>query len=131
MCWLYSELLLKIFGCICFIHISQIFRSKLDPMAEKCVFVGYAPEQKGYKCFNPLTKKIHISMDVSFIENQPYFTKNHLQGENIVEEDNFLQISKPVEKNNFLKISKSLPNTFDMIDTPLHSDKRSKETGSV
>jgi hypothetical protein len=24
--------------------------------------------------------KIHVRMDVSFIENQPYFTKNHLQG---------------------------------------------------
>ena len=69
-------------------------------------------------------------MDVSFMENQPYFTKNHLQGENIVEEDNFLKISKPVEEDNLLKISESLPNMFDMIDTPLHFDKRSKEIGA-
>lgn len=43
MCRLYSELLLKIFGCTCFVCIPQIFRFKLDPTVEKCVFVGYAP----------------------------------------------------------------------------------------
>jgi len=44
-------------------------------------------------------------MDVSFMENQPYFIKNHLQGENIVEKDIFLKISKLVEEDNLLKIS--------------------------
>lgn len=66
-------------------------------------------------------------MDVPFIENQPYFTRNYLQGENIVEEDNFLQISKPVEEDNFLKIPKSVLNMLHKIETPLHSDKRSME----
>ena len=57
-------------------------------------------------------------MDVSFMENQPYFTKNHLQGKNNVEEDNFL------------KIFESLPNMIDIIDTPLHFDRQSKEIGA-
>ena len=52
-----SELSLKIFGCTAYVHIPKRSRSKLNPRAEKCVFVGYIPNKKGYKCFNPLTKR--------------------------------------------------------------------------
>lgn len=51
-----SDLHLKIFGCTAYVHTPKRLRSKLDPRAEKCVFIGYAPNKKGYKCFNPLTK---------------------------------------------------------------------------
>ena len=53
-----SELPLKVFGCTVFVHLPSHLRSKLDPRAEKCVFVGYAPNKKGYKCLNP-KKKSH------------------------------------------------------------------------
>lgn len=32
---------LKVFGCICYVHIPDEKRRKLDPKAEKCVGVGY------------------------------------------------------------------------------------------
>ena len=80
-----SKLPLKIFGCTAYVHIPKMLRSKLDPRAEKCVFVGYTPNKKGYKCFNPLTKCFYTTMDVSFMENVPYFTKNSVQGEELVE----------------------------------------------
>jgi hypothetical protein len=43
---------LKVFCCVCFAHIHGLARSKLDPRALKCVFVGYFPTQKGYKCYH-------------------------------------------------------------------------------
>ena len=52
-------------------------KTKLDSRAVKHVFIGYPPDKKGYKCYNPLTKKTVVSMDVTFLENQQYF----LQGE--------------------------------------------------
>ena len=73
-----SKLPLKIFGCTAYVRIPKRSRSKLDPRAEKCVFVGYTPNKKGYKCFNPLTKRFYTTMDVPFMENIPYFTKNLL-----------------------------------------------------
>ena len=59
-------------------------KTKLDPHALKCVFVGYWSTQKGYKYYDPISRKNFASMDVTFFENQPYFTKNTLQGENVL-----------------------------------------------
>ena len=72
----------KVFGCVCFVHNHAPTRGKLDPRAIKCVFLGYSPTQKGYKCYNPPTRKWFISMDVTFFEEQSYFTPQApLQGE--------------------------------------------------
>jgi hypothetical protein len=35
---------LKVFGCIAYVHILDELRTKLDPKAEKCVFIGYSLE---------------------------------------------------------------------------------------
>ncbi|RVX00496.1 Retrovirus-related Pol polyprotein from transposon TNT 1-94 [Vitis vinifera] len=77
-----SSILIKVFGCTAFVHIHKSQRSKLDPTATKCIFVGYLPNQKGYKCYSPTTKKFYTSMDVTFFENQPFYPKTAIQGEN-------------------------------------------------
>jgi hypothetical protein len=50
------------------------------------VFVGYLDLQKGYKCYDPHTKKLHVTMDVFFHESEPYYSKGlpttTFQGEN-------------------------------------------------
>jgi hypothetical protein len=38
---------LIMFGCITYVHVPSEKRSKLDPKAEKCIFIGYSLEQKG------------------------------------------------------------------------------------
>ena len=59
--------------------------SKLDPRARKCVFVGIASNKKWYKCFDPITKRLFVTMDALFFENQPFF-KPHLRGEKGLED---------------------------------------------
>jgi len=65
----------KIFGCVCFVRDHMPSVGKLDPQAVKCIFVGYSSTQKGYKYWDPIGKRLFISMDVTFREEEPYYTK--------------------------------------------------------
>jgi len=35
-----------VFGCIAYVHVPDEKRLKLDPKAEKCIFIGYSPNKK-------------------------------------------------------------------------------------
>jgi transposase InsO family protein len=63
----------KVFGCVCFVHDYRNSVGKLDPRAVKCVFVGYSPSQKGYRCWCPSERRFFVSMDVTFREHEPYY----------------------------------------------------------
>jgi hypothetical protein len=63
----------KVFGCVCFVKDYRPSVGKLDPRALKCIFVGYSGKQKGYKCWCPTKKRMFISMDVTFRENESFY----------------------------------------------------------
>ncbi len=62
------------FGCIAYVHVPDEKRSKLDPKAEKCIFIGYSSEQKGYRCFSLFTRKLQVSRDVVFDEMASWYS---------------------------------------------------------
>ena len=39
----------------------------------KCIFTGYSPESKAYILYNPIDKKMILSRDVEFHENQSWY----------------------------------------------------------
>jgi hypothetical protein len=59
---------LRVFGYIAYVHVHDEKRSKLDPKADNCIFIRISLEQKGYKYFNPSTRKLQVSKDVVFDE---------------------------------------------------------------
>ncbi|GKV33750.1 hypothetical protein SLEP1_g42213 [Rubroshorea leprosula] len=61
---------LKVFGSVAYAHIPAETRKKLDDRAEKTVFIGY--KRGGYKLFNPDTKKVIVSRDVTFAEEEAW-----------------------------------------------------------
>ena len=71
-----------VFGCVVFVHLYQHQRNKLTPRALRCIFLGYAMNQKGYRYYHPLTKRMFITVDVVFHEDTMYFSsESELQGE--------------------------------------------------
>nr|GEY21750.1 hypothetical protein [Tanacetum cinerariifolium] len=63
---------LRIFGSIAYVHVPIQRRSTLDDRSEKHVFVGYDKQSKGYKLYNPVTKKEVVSRDVEFDEERSW-----------------------------------------------------------
>jgi hypothetical protein len=55
--------------------------NKLDPRAQKCVFVSYSSNQKGYKYYHPPTRKVYMSTDVTFVEEESYFQNTYFSQE--------------------------------------------------
>lgn len=62
----------KVFGCIAYSHVPDENRRKLDDKGVKCIFLGVSEESKAYRLFNPITKKIIISRDVVFDEENSW-----------------------------------------------------------
>jgi hypothetical protein len=64
----YSLTHLKVFGFDAYFHVPKENMSKLDKKDEKCIFIGYKYGLKGYKIWNPETKKVVYNRDVVFRE---------------------------------------------------------------
>jgi transposase InsO family protein len=52
---------LKVFGYEAYVHLPKENKSKLDKTAGNCIFIGYKDGLKGYKLWNPETKKVVYS----------------------------------------------------------------------
>lgn len=63
---------LRVFGSIAYVHVPSQRRLKLDDRSEKHVFVGYDKHSKGYKLYNPITRKVVVSRDVEFDEEETW-----------------------------------------------------------
>ena len=61
---------LRIFGWLAYAHTTQ---DKLEPRAQRCVFLGYPEEVMGYKLWNFEGRKNIISRDTIFDEETMYW----------------------------------------------------------
>ena len=105
----------KVFGCVVYIYENNPNRHKLEPRVFKCIFIGYSPTQKGYKCYCPTSQKFFVSCDVTFVEDEFYHSSTPLQvGENHWDPTTPMPISLPIPS--------SLPNNeFIQTDAAVHS----------
>ena len=103
---------LKVFGCNAYVHTPKEKRKKLDAKSTKCIFIGYADPRKGYRMYDPSTKKVILSRDVKFCEGN--FENVANAGEEIREE------SISVYHNFERDLHVIYPETYDT--TEIHSN---------
>lgn len=63
---------LRTFGCVARVKMVGLGLKKLSDRSNKMVFIGYESGTKGYRFFDPSTKKLVISRDVIFYEKQSW-----------------------------------------------------------
>ncbi|KAL0431178.1 UNVERIFIED_CONTAM: hypothetical protein Sradi_0743800 [Sesamum radiatum] len=63
----------KIFGSICYVHVQESRRSKLDLKARKCIFIGCNETKNGWKYMDLETHKFTVSQDVVFDEISSFY----------------------------------------------------------
>ncbi|UYV83114.1 hypothetical protein LAZ67_22002254 [Cordylochernes scorpioides] len=73
---------LKIFGCEAWLHTPKERRRKWDKKSQKMIFLGYDKTCTNFRLWNPSTRKISISKDVTF--NETKLRHCELEGENLI-----------------------------------------------
>lgn len=64
---------LRPFGCLAYPWLRPHTQHKLQLRSTPCIFLGYHPSIKGYKCFEPISQKTYVSRHIRFIEEDfPY-----------------------------------------------------------
>jgi hypothetical protein len=59
---------LRTFGWIARVKVTKPNLKKLDDRSKKMIFVGYEPRSTTYRCYDPDTRRVHISRVVIFDE---------------------------------------------------------------
>jgi len=72
---------LRTFGSVVYVKKVGPGISKLSDRSTKMVFIGYETGTKGYRVYDPVTKKLHISRDVIFEEGQAWDWKQQTRAE--------------------------------------------------
>ena len=63
---------LRVFRCACFPYLQPYNKHKLAFKTSKCLFLGYSPLYKGYRCLHP-SGHVYIARSVAFDETPfPY-----------------------------------------------------------
>ena len=121
----------RVFGCTCFVQDRSPTRTKLDNKAIRCIFLGYSPMSKGYRCYDPITRHMYHSLDVTFLEDTPFFAgpqSGSVPSSTTISEDvNSLARPVPIFEHP-LETSSNLPPVITTTPTQVYSRRPPAQT---
>ncbi|KAJ0701721.1 putative RNA-directed DNA polymerase [Helianthus annuus] len=60
---------LRIFGCLVYPYLRDYTKNKLLPRSAPCIFIGYSPRYKGFRCLDPTSGRIYTTRHAKFDED--------------------------------------------------------------
>jgi hypothetical protein len=90
---------LKVWGCKA--YVKRLILDKLEPKAEKCVFIGYPKETIGYTFYHRSEGKVFVAKNGSFLEKE--FLSKEVSGRK-VELDEVIEPSLELESSTSLEV---------------------------
>uniref|UniRef100_A0A803MX05 Retroviral polymerase SH3-like domain-containing protein n=1 Tax=Chenopodium quinoa TaxID=63459 RepID=A0A803MX05_CHEQI len=112
----------RVFGCVVYVHLPKRARNKLEPRAIKCVFIGYGVYQKGYRCYDPIQKRVYTTLDCEFFKQTYYYTQLGPQGENLSDDLSWLTYPKMVDPDPTTQVGNTTDATPEaVVPLPLQS----------
>ena len=111
----------RVFGCAVYVHLPKRARNKLEPRAVKCVFIGYGVHQKGYRCYDPIQKKVYTTLDYEFFEQSYYYTQLSPQGKNMSDDLSWLTYPEMVDPDPTTQVGNTIdvaPEAADSLPLP-------------
>ena len=99
---------LKVFGSICYKHIPDARRRKLDDKSEPMILVGYH-KTGAYRLFNPINQKIVLSRDTVVDENSVW------------DWNSSNEINKPLMSSDFNEAGNDVE-VEDIVDPPVEEE---------
>lgn len=103
-----SLLFLKIWGCEA--YVKRLHSNKLEPKSDKCIFVGYPSETKGYYFYNPIENKVFVARNGFFLERE--FISKGTSGSKV-------QLEEVRESQNNIEMPLDDGGQQGVIDTPI------------
>lgn len=70
---------------------------KLDNRSIPMLFIGYEPESKTYRVYNPITRKLQITRDVVFEEYKPWKWDEATEAKSTEHRDTFTVLYENVD----------------------------------
>lgn len=110
---------IRVFGCLCYALMAPKSSDKMEARGRRCVFIGYPPNQKGYKLYDLTTHTTFSSKDVVFHEHVfPFLSAESESGaERNQTVDNFMPLCPMIhdeEEENETDFDVPMPKTNDL-----------------